>query len=235
MSKHPVRSYYRQAGLSLVNVLVALNVTILCAMACISLYSNHQAAADNVRGLGTLNRQVATSMVVLQKEISSAGFGIDSADTDDIVVINTTSGTNPNQIEMLWRYNSGGTTVCRGVRENQQTIDSIDYRVLSLIEADSTDCDATEALNSMAWSAFAGSNTGILAQWEITTDIATYLTANGTIFNFQVSPASCAPFGMIATSARLAATITAPSLAELNGAVSNTNTSTICLVNTTSS
>lgn len=231
MTKAGVKSYKAQTGLSLINVLVALNISILCAIASMTLYTNHQVAADDVRDLGTINQQVALAMLVLQKEVSSAGFGIEDADATNAAVVNSGGGgAASGETRLLWRYMENGTTTCRGVREVQQTIDTIDYRVLSIVESIS-DCDGSSALASLAWD----TERGIIGQWKISNDLASYLTTNGTLFSFQLAPASCAPFGMGAPSAHVAATINAPSLAEINGVIGSTNTATICLLNMTSS
>lgn len=218
-----------QKGFSLLNIMIALVVSAASSLASISLYTNHQAATKSVKEAATVNRRIATSMVVLQKEVTAAGFGIAEADTDDVVVLEVPeTATTAAEISLLWRYREeDGSVKCRGVHEHASTIDDDSYRVLRIVESRS-DCDTTANLVDLLWD----TEIGILSQWEVRNGLADYITANGTLFDFQITPASCAPFGMVRKGNRLQATISSPNLAQLNGVMVSGNQSRICLVNT---
>ena len=95
-------------------------------------------------------------MVVLQKEVTAAGFGIEDADADDIVVFETpATATTPAEISLYWRYlvddGAGGETVkCRGVHEYGDTDDGDSYRVLRIVETQ-TGCNTTANLVDLMW------------------------------------------------------------------------------------
>lgn len=221
-----------QQGFSLLNIMIALVVSAASSLASISLYTNHQAATKSVKEAATLNRRVATSMVVLQNEITSAGYGIEDAGSDDVVVLNVpATATTAAEISLLWRYQDGGVVTCRGVHEYGTTEDDTDYRVLRIIETVSG-CDTSSNLVDLTWD----TQKGILSQWEINDGLESYLTNNdGTLFKFQVTAASCAPFGMVRleSNSKLEATISSPNLAQINNVAGVAgNLSRICLVNT---
>lgn len=221
-----------QQGLSLLNVMIGLVVSAASSLASISLYTNHQSATNGVKEDATLNRRVATSMVVLQNEITAAGFGIDDADEDDIVVLKSAaSATSPAELSLFWRYRDldTGDVICRGVHEFGSTVNGTDYRVLRIVEPLSA-CDTTSVLVDLTWH----KQVGILSQWEINKGLEKYISDKGTLFDFEVAVGNCAPYGMTARRGnRLQATISSPNLAQLNEVAVAGNESKICLINTT--
>ena len=216
-----------QSGLSLVNVMISLVISMTCSLACISLYTNHHLGAQTVREATTVNRQMATSMIALQDDISAAGYGIENAGTNDIVVVTVdATATNAAEVSLLWRYQDDGSVICRGVHEFQATTNNKEYRILRIIESQS-DCDITSDLASLGWD----TQIGVLGHWELQDGMVAYVAKNSTLFNFQIGTASCAPYGMVQRSNRLRVTITSPNLAQLNGLAVKGNQLRICLIN----
>jgi len=141
----------------------------------------------------------------------------------------TTAGTSttPATISLLWRYQESSTVVCAGLRESGITIGSDKYRTLRAIQAVSG-CTLSADLTSLSWT----NETAILGQWPITPEVSTYLGSNDTLFDFQIAPLTCSPFGYGVPRDHLGVTISIPGVVELNRTIAaGGNQAQLCLYN----
>lgn len=216
-------------GMTIISLLVGMFLSLLCILASLTLYKNLVVVAADTKIDALHDGALAASMLTAQKEVLSAGFGIDNADADDIVVRSiAATGTTPGTIELLWRYTTNGTFFCRGLMETGETNTSnMTFRVLRIREVTSG-CDETTALASMSWT-----DVDTLAKWRVVGALATYINTNHTLLEFTVANAPCSPFGSTDLENHVVVTVAAPGSAKLNGANGMTDTVyEFCLPNT---
>lgn len=226
--KQPAVLKSRQSGLSVVGLLIGVSISMVSILASLSLYTNHHiSSSESMRG-STYNFQITQSMVIFNKEIPTAGFGLEDDGIDDIEVVPGT-GT----VSLYWRYDDG-TVVCRGLREKEISRNSKPYRALSIIKAE-IGCSDTEAFSTMTWETVA-----TIAEWRVDASLAAYLAdssnVSGTLFEIAVGGAQvCLPYNAIdltTVGVHPRVLITAPTLAQLSGNTTVGATSAnICLPN----
>ena len=230
MTTQTLTSEHSQRGITIISLLVGLVISMLCILASLSLYKNLIFVAAESKVDAMHDGQVSSALLTLQKEVSSAGYGIDGADADDIKVRRVAaSAPNPGTIELLWRYTSGGVTVCRGVMETAETrvAGGTSYRTLNIRTA-TAGCDQTVDLTTLNWTTVT-----TIGQWPVIGGLATHITNNQTLFNFVVSEQVCSPYGAGDQSTHLNVFVSTPTSAKLNGG--NTVAATTynyCLPNT---
>lgn len=224
----PVTLAKSQTGYSLVGFLIGTVISLLCTLASLNVYTNHYMSARELINDSEHDRQLTLSMVSSQKLVVNAGYGIPNADGDDVKRVFVPSGADPASISLLWRYSDGAVVTCQGLHESSVTRDGKEFRTLNIIGS-TADCDATSPLEGFAWAEVQG----VLGQWPVKGGLADYIVANDTMFDFQIDPADCSPYGVLQSDRHLVVTLTVPSGAELNGATSVVPyTSQVCLANT---
>jgi len=168
-------------------------------------------------------------MVIFNKEIPTAGFGLDDDGLADIAVLGG-AGT----VSVYWRYRDGSNIVCRGLREYEISRNSKPHRALIFVEA-TLGCSDTDAFSTMTWLPGA-----TIAHWRVDAPLAAYLAdssnVNGTLFDFSVGGVQvCVPYNALdlaTVAAHPSVSISAPTLAQLSGNTTVDATSAnICLPN----
>lgn len=216
-----------QQGLTLIGLMISIVITLLSVLTSLHLYFYNERTVDSIRAATAHNRALMSAMVVIQKKIQAAGFGIAGADEEDVVTLFTPSSSSaPASRAILWRYIDNGIVECQGVREVGITINNQSYRQLRNITSVS-DCNTSAPLGSLAWDGA----TDILGHWEIDNLLSAHLATNETLFNFHLSKADCSISRLTTSGEHSIATISVPNTAGLNGHAIPSNVINICLVN----
>ena len=218
----------RQQGASLLSLMAGLVVSLISVLATLSIYQNISVVSADTKTSVVHDGQIPGSLLVAEKYVMNAGYGIVDAGVGDIKRV-TTAGTSttPATISLLWRYQESSTVVCAGLRESGITIGSDKYRTLRAIQAVSG-CTLSADLTSLSWT----NETAILGQWPITPEVSTYLGSNDTLFDFQIAPLTCSPFGYGVPRDHLGVTISIPGVVELNRTITaGGNQAQLCLSN----
>lgn len=218
----------QQYGLSLIGLLIGLLISVLCILASLTLYKNLIHVATESKLDSSHDGQLASAMLVVQLEVQSAGYGIDDANFDHIVVPASPTG----EIRLLWRFSTdgGSTFECRGFLEEKNEEGGV-FRELKLIKV-SSGCNGTSPLSGFTWV-----DVSVLGRWRIVdnaTGLGQYVTAQNTMFSFDLSSSKCNPYGASgnATETHGFLTVTAPGSAFLHGAADMTaNVYEFCLPN----
>lgn len=218
-------SYFsQQNGMSLIGLLIGLLISVLCILASLTLYKNLIQVATENKLDSNHDGQLASAMLMIQLEVQSAGYGINDADESHIIVRSPTTGER----QLLWRFSTDGSTFeCRGLYEKGEEEGS--FRSLSLIRVESG-CNGSGALDTFTWKTDAP--IAVLGRWRVVQDdidgigLDDYVDDHGTMFNFDLSPQACNPYGVpgVAAEPRLLLTITVPGSAFLQGAEGMTAT-----------
>lgn len=223
----PSKKGINQRGMTLVSLMVSMAIMLSGVLVSLNLHSNNERSVDLLRTDTTHNRLLMTAMIVAQKELQGAGYGIGGANENDVITQFTSKiSSTPATRSILWRYMDNGIVSCRGLREGGITLEEKEYRSLDLIES-TTDCNTTLPLENLAWDTTAGN----LGLWEIQGQLATHLETNETLFDFQIAAGNCSAYRLMTATQYLIATISVPDTAELNGHVLPSNTVDLCLIN----
>jgi hypothetical protein len=220
----------RQRGMSLIGLLIGLLISVLCILASLTLYKNLIQVATESKLDSNHDGQIASTMLIMQLEVQSAGYGIEGANFAHIVAQN-----DSEKSQLLWRFspNSGTTFECRGFLEEQLEDEGI-FRVLKLIKATSG-CNASAALSSLTWE-----EVSVLGRWRVLDDgvddagLDDYLDEHNTLFNFRLDPEICSPYGASGSATEIHGflIVTVPGTAALHGATNVTpNQYKFCLPN----
>ena len=228
---HKIRLIQRrecQTGVTLMSLMAGLLVSTLSVLASISAYLNLRAVASDAESVLVHDGQIVATLLVAEKYVMDAGYGITDAGPNDIKIVSTSATLITDATtSLLWRYNDGSSIVCTGLKESGVLIDEKQYRLLTSIGS-SADCNEISDLGTLLWADEATQ----LGQWPVTDDVANYLTTNETLIDFQMSTLICSPFGYGASASHLSVTISIPSTAELSGAITqNGSQTTLCLSN----
>ena len=211
-----MNNLHREKGLTLLSLLVGITLSLFSMLACISLFTQHHLSSRDSKASSIYNSQMIHSFLIMNKELSSAGFGLENTVTPHFLIDNDT----PGQTDVFWRYQDGTNIVCRGISERQSVVDGDAFTTIFIRDA-FIGCGNTPAFNTMTWV-----NRGILVRWENDNLISNYLAGatnlTGTLINFTLSPANiaCTPYNAVDpdnAQPRPNLTISAPTLAELNG------------------
>lgn len=212
-----------QQGVTLISLMVGLLISMLAILASLTLYKNLIAiAADS--NIDTMHDgQLAASMLTIQMVLQNAGYGIENAATDNVVIREDSS-----TIDLLWRFKDDSDVIqCRGFTESEETEDGASFRILSLQTVESG-CDDTADLTSMAWTSVA-----TVGRWRIREALADYLAnVTPTLLDFKITSVECSPYGAVIPAQHLNVTVSAPSSARLHGGTATLNSYDYCLLNT---
>ena len=201
MRQHPLKvtMFHKQRGASLISLMIGVLVSMLCILGTMVMHKSLIQVSVEAKSDAEHDSKVASAMLRLQLGLQNAGFGIDDAGADDIVV--AYAGTTR---DLLWRYvdEDSGNVTCRGVRElvYTDTDSGVAGRNLVKIGA-ATGCTEEAALTGLNWTS--GDS------------IARFRNQANPIFSFTVSIAACAPYGLGVSENHLIVTVTAPSSAVL--------------------
>lgn len=201
--------------------MIGLLISVLCILGSLTLYKNLIQVATESKLDSNHDGQLASAMLIVQLEVQSAGFGIETPTTPSIVINNPEAG----KTQLLWRFLKDGTIdeyECRGLHEEEDTTNGV-FRVLKVIKVDGT-CDESIPLENFTWE-----TDTVLGRWRVVENgsdtgmgLDGYITTNGTMFNFALSPSPvmCNPYGANNAADDLHAflTITVPGSAYLHGA-----------------
>jgi hypothetical protein len=214
----------RQKGLSLIGLMIGLLISVLCILGSLTLYKNLIQVATESKLDSNHDGQLASAMLVIQLGVQNAGFGIEPDTTTPSIVIN-----NPatGKTQLLWRFLKDGTIdeyECRGLHEEEDTTNGV-FRVLKVIKVVDDTCDESTPLESFTWDT--DNPVTVLGRWRVLEDDAAgvglddYITTNGTMFNFALSPSPvmCNPYGANSTADDLHAflTVSVPGSVFLQG------------------
>ncbi len=206
------RNLKQQSGLTLVSLMIGMLLSMLCILASLTLYKDLIHVAAEAKVDAAHDGQLAAAMLTLQKTILSAGFGIDNANANDIIVRRVApTSMQPGTIELLWRFVLNGTTQCSGLLETSEVHDSRAYRTLKLRKVTSG-CNSVTPLASLNWQ-----DVATFGQWPVIGGLDTYITNNETLLDFSLAQGSCSPFGATVNELHLILTVSAPNSASLNG------------------
>lgn len=227
-----------QRGLSLIALLIGLLISVLCILASLTLYKSLIRVAADSKMDSMHDGQLAAASLVIQMEVQSAGYGIASADADDVMEHIPTAGER----QLLWRYipNGGTTYECRGLHEysETETISGVTatFRVLRVVKV-ASGCNGTAALNTFTW----GTLVSVLGRWRVYDDgvaaqgLDKYVADNSTLFDFSFTTTACnGSYGAVTNAVNhLQLQVTAPGSARLQGATGvDVNKYDFCLPNT---
>jgi hypothetical protein len=213
----------QQKGLSLIGLMIGLLISVLCILGSLTLYKNLIQVATESKLDSNHDGQLASAMLVIQLGVQNAGFGIETPTTPSIVINNPEAG----KTQLLWRFlkDSTPTYECRGLHEEEDTTNGV-FRVLKVIKVDGT-CDESTPLENFTWDT--DNPVTVLGRWRVVENgsdtgmgLDGYITTNGTMFNFALSPSPvmCNPYGANSAADGLHAflTISVPGSAHLQGA-----------------
>lgn len=188
---------FHQQGTSLISLMVGLVLAMIGILAGLTLYQNMARTSVQARSDALQDGQIASSMLTLQLELQSAGYGIPKDPTKEHVV---KSGDS-----LYWRLVIGAAEQCKGFR----IVTSADgnLRELQLLKL-KAGCNQTAVLTSFDWSA-AGADVTTLAQFRKSAATAVDLP----VITISLASQSCFPYGMGTKETHPMVTITADNAA----------------------
>lgn len=226
---HRASSMRLQKGFTLTGLMISIVLVQAVVLVSLKLQSSHHRSVSDVQTTAVHNRVLITALIVAQKEIQSAGYGIVGADENDIATLFTLpTSTTAASHSIVWRYTEDGLTYCRGLQETGVTLDGIEYRQLDFVRTPS-DCNSGSPLANKVWDTVISN----LGRWEIDDLLQAHLDNNGTLFNFQLAKQICTVNGITPNNVapNYVATISVPNRAELNGHILPSNVYDLCLLN----
>ncbi|WP_188150333.1 PilW family protein [Teredinibacter waterburyi] len=193
------KMFQKQRGASLISLMIGVLVSMLCILGTMVMHKSLIQVSVEAKTDAEHDSRVASAMLRLQLGLQNAGYGIDNAGADDVVV--AYSGTTR---DLLWRYldADSGNMTCRGVREVTYTDADSGIAGRNLVKLGaSSGCTETATLTDLSWTS--GDS------------IAKFRNQANPIFNFSVGIAACAPYGLGVSENHLIVTVMAPSSAVL--------------------
>lgn len=189
----------KQQGASLISLMVGVVLAMIGILAAVNLYENLIRASVQTRSDAQQDGQIASSMLTLQLELQSAGYGITKDPTKDHVL------RSADGKALYWRFDASGMQ-CKGFRIN----DSADNtrRELQLLKL-KNGCNATAVLTSFDWSD-TGADATIVAAFRKSDTAGSDLPV---ISIAPITAQSCFPYGMGTKASHPLVTITADNAA----------------------
>lgn len=188
----------KQRGTSLIGLMVGVVLAMIGILAGVNLYENMIRTSVQTRSDAALEGQIASSMLTLQLELQSAGFGI----VKDPAVAHIAQTAD----SIYWRYAVDNVAQCRGFR----IVNSAEglRRELQLLKL-KIGCNTTAVLTTFNWSD-AGVETTTIAEFHKSITAVSELPA---INVAPITPQSCFPYGMGTKAVHPMVTITADNVA----------------------
>ncbi|GGA03230.1 hypothetical protein [Dyella caseinilytica] len=192
----------RSGGFTLISMLVGLVIGVLSIAAMLVLYRSLITAAQQINTQAANDGQIATSSLVSQQQLQQAGFGISSAAPGTDLVVLTGAALAKGQLSgtaaasygatvtgnaVIWGYNPTGISgtpnpsgyLCEGLIVTNSVINGVSRSVLQWLSP--VGCSNAAQWQSVNWQG---------------NQLASIPTASiGTSLNFQVTPATCWPYG----------------------------------------
>ena len=189
----------KQHGASLISLMVGVVLAMIGILAAMNLYENMIRTSVQTRSDTALEGRIASSMLTLQLELQSAGFGI-AKDPAKTHIVRTADGNS-----LYWRFDVNGVQ-CKGFR----IVTSADntHRELQLLKL-KAGCNDSAAMTTFDWTPD-GTETTVLAEFRSS---ETNVTNMPVISIAPVSVQSCFPYGMGTKADHPMVTITADNAA----------------------
>lgn len=163
-----------QAGASLISLMVGLLVSMLSLLACLSMHKSLIQVTVEARSGAIHDGMVAGALMQLQRDLYNAGFGLEDAGADDVLVADDGA--------LLWRSRVGAALICRGVREQGYTDQDSQTQSRELVLLEAASCSENGNLASFNWTTLE--------------PLARFRNQSSAVFDFSVVNASCAPYGL---------------------------------------
>lgn len=161
-----------QQGITLVNLLVGLAISMICLMALLALFRTVIHTSVDARKSSVLDMQLQNTLTTIQVLVQNAGFGYPASSVANIIEVARIENVTANKA-ILWRWDPDIDTttmsICQGLT----------YTENSLIVLKKT-CSYDESLT-------AGS------PWEKDSILASFPT--GTMISFELIGQTCEPYG----------------------------------------
>ena len=161
-----------QQGITLVNLLVGLAISMICLMALLALFRTVIHTSVDARKSSVLDMQLQNTLTTIQVLVQNAGFGYPASSVANIIEVARIENVTANK-SILWRWDPDIDTttmsICQGIT----------YTENALILLKKT-CSYDESLT-------AGST------WERDSTLASFPT--GTTITFELEDQTCAPYG----------------------------------------
>jgi type II secretory pathway component PulJ len=183
----------RLGGFTLISMLVGLVIGLLCIAAMLALYRSLINTSTQITQQAAKDGQVATGSLISQQQLQQSGFGITNAAPGTDLVVLTGAALANGQLSgnavasygatvtgnaIVWGYNPtiiSGTANPAGYLCEGLVITSNGLQWLSPVS-----CTNAAQWQSLSWQS---------------NQLATTSSLGGTTSNFQVSPATCWPYG----------------------------------------
>lgn len=217
-----------QRGVSLIGILIGLFVSMLTVLVCMTLFKNLIQVSAESSFEESHDGKLASALLAIQMEVTSAGFGLDPGVHVAVVPPNADGVT-----KLLWRTKDSGSVKCWLLREEKETPQS--GSVLAHLWLRDKTCSEGDDLSTLGGF---GSGGVLLGTWPIQTKkFKDHITAHKTLFNFAINTtASCAPFGAYDPKSGYSVTVEVANFSQLHldNDAHSPNSYEFCLVNMTS-
>lgn len=190
----------KQQGASLISLMVGVVLAMIGILAAVNLYENMIRTSVQTRSDAAQDGQIASSMLTLQLELQSAGFGI-TKDPAKQHIVRSADGSS-----LYWRFSDASGMHCKGFRIVTSTDNT--RRELQLLKL-KTGCNDTAIITTFDWTP-AGTETTTLAEFRKTDAAASDIPV---ISIAPITTQSCFPYGMGAKADHPLVTITADNAA----------------------
>lgn len=172
-----------QRGLTLISLMVGLLLAMISILAGMLLYKNIVQTTVQTRSDALQDGQIASSMLTLQLELQSAGYGIPKDPTKNHIQL-------VGDHTIYWRFNDGADQ-CR--RFHIFTPQDGNSRQLILTKLKAGLCNLTDALPSFDWNDPDDAELNVLAEFRKSTVTAVNLPS---ITATLIPAQPCFPYGM---------------------------------------
>lgn len=202
------QKYNLQHGSTLISLLIAMLISLLCIGGSLTLYKNLVRVAAETQSDANYDGQLALSMLSARLELQNAGYGIAAPNTNHVA-----TQTTATAVSLYWRYKINNQYFCKGLRD----IAVGSNRELRLIDASTSACTETAALSSLTYTT--------------TQTLGEFKNYSAPVVGFSVSQQSCWPYGVGKVAPHYQVVVAANSAAkQFNSAISASNY-TFCLPN----
>ena len=193
----------RQAGTTLIGLMIGLLVSVVGILASLSLYKTLVAVATEAKIDAMHDGQLATTLLAIQLKVQNAGFGLDTNS------FNIGIREVDDEKHLYWRYKVDGVTTCEGLRRYVRTVNGVNGFALDYITAAGNTCSDDAALSTMTW--------------QPASTISVFSKNVTDIVDFALTQQSCSPYGMDVSGNFYVLTLSGRTAANIAGVVANGN------------
>lgn len=193
-----------QSGTSLVGLMIGLLVSVVGILASLTLYKTLVGVVAEAKADALHDGQLATTLLAIQLKVQNAGFGLNNA-LDNILIVEVAG-----EKRLYWRYEVDDQIICEGIRRYTKTVNGNNRIAIDYLEASGATCTDALALSTMLWAPV--STVSVFSQ-DITTTV-----------DFSIANQSCSPYGMDEAGDYKVLTLTGKGAATLAGAQANNQT-----------